>query len=158
MICRTDLDGVYPFKRGVEASLNYYLFPKLYVKLWLCPSVILIYMHSFLQSHLLYLSPWRNACCPGCVPDHHANGWCISTSYILKLSPYFLISIHAIRIVTAAFKTTESWFRSEILQSSSNSSQAFIKWSPLNRVKCYSLTPYGFSKTISDKSPSKHLR
>lgn len=33
MICMTDLDGVYPFKRGVEGSLNYYLLPKLYVKL-----------------------------------------------------------------------------------------------------------------------------
>lgn len=140
MICRTDLDGVYPFKRGVEECLNYYLFPKLYVKLWLCPSVILIYMHSFLQSHLLYLSPWKNACSPGCVPDHHANGRCISTSYILKLSPYFLISMHAIRIVTATFKTTEFWFRSAILQSSSNSSQGFKKWSLLNRVEV--LLPY----------------
>ena len=89
-------------KRGVQASLNYYLLPKLYVKLWLCPSVNLIYMHSFPQSRLLYLSPWKNACCPGCVPDHHENGRCISRSCILNVFVFVFSYCHScyyIRIV-----------------------------------------------------------
>lgn len=73
-------------RRGVEESVNYCLLPKLYVKLWLCPSVSLIYMHRFLQSHLLYLSPWKNGCCPGCVPGHHENSRYIARSRMWKSS------------------------------------------------------------------------
>lgn len=136
MICRTDLGSMYPFKRGVEKSLNYYPFPKPKVKLWLCPSVILIYMHSFLQSHLLYLSPWKDVCCPGGVPDHHANGWCISQSYILHFFSIFLLPFMVtIGIVTATFKATKSWFGSETLQSFSDSSHGFKKLSQLNGVE-----------------------
>lgn len=98
-------------KRGVKESLNYYLLPKLYVKLWLCPSVNLIYMHSFPQSRLLYLSPWKNACCSGCMPDHHENGRCISRSCILNVFVFVFSYCHScyyIRIVIAKQQSPDS--------------------------------------------------
>lgn len=138
-------------KGSVERSLNYYLLPKLYVKLWLCPSVILIYMHSFPQSRLLYLSPRKNACCPGCAPDHHENGRCVSRSSISNFFLlFFLIASHAIRRVTATFKATKSWFRSEILWSSSNSSHGLKKLSQLNGVEVLLPHSLWFLKAIND--------
>ena len=117
-------------KRGVEESLNYYLLPKLYVKLWLCPSVNLIYMHSFPQSRLLYLSPWKNACCPGCVPDHHENGRCIPRSCILNVFVFVFSYGHScyyIRIVTATCKATkiQEW----------NSAKLFKQFTWLRKIK-----------------------
>lgn len=136
-------------KRSVEGSLNYYLLPKLYVKLWLCPSAILIYMHSFPQSRLSYLSPRKNACCPGV---------CLTTMKMADPFPevqswiflFFLIASHAVRIVTAMFKATRSWFRSEILWSSSNSSHSLKKLSQLNGVEVLLPHSLWFLKAISD--------
>lgn len=158
MICRTDLDGVYPFKRSVEGSLNYYLLPKLYVKLWLCPSAVLIYMHSFSSKSSFIFITMEECLLPSPCAWPPWN-W---QMHIQKLnleffSLYFLIAIHVIRIVTATFKATKSWFRSEILWSSSNSSHGLKKLSQLSGVEVLLPHSLWFLKAISDMSPSKHL-
>lgn len=137
-------------RRGVEESLNYCLLPKLYVKLWLCPSVSLICMHRFPQSHLLYLSPWKNGCHPGCVPGHQENSRCIGGSCILKVSfplLYFLVAVHAIQVVTATSKEAKSQFSCELSRALQIVHKALKTEVSSMDWKCYSLTPYGFWKS-----------
>lgn len=125
------------FKRDVEKSLNYYHLPKLYVKLWLCPSqisstcIVFLKVVFYIYHHGRVLLPWICAWPPWKWQTHFHKSHLVFFCLCVFLLPFMLTT----RIVTATFKATKSWFRSEILWSSSNSSHGLKKLSQFNGVE-----------------------